>query len=175
MKPLFAVLLFLTAGSLCADGTNYIRGETYATGSSRPYTLQANSCLGFHFTVAEPYYQGPEPEYSRGPFMIAAEYGMQSYRIVMFESDADSTVIFHAVAEIDERFDAMEQKFECYQCMDGNWYWKLELVNEWGIPSAVISRDCNERLNLIVDDLQVNLPEGVQRVTKRPEPVGTME
>ncbi len=69
----------------------------------------------------------------------------------------------------------LEPKFERHECMEGNWAWTLELVDDKGVTRASISRDCNEKLHAVVDDLQVNLPEDVQKGAERSIPVSDME
>ena len=85
--------------------------------------------------------------------------------------------IYHAdsLTLIGEQHWPLEQKFRCHECMDGNWSWTMDMVDSLGISRGSIRRDCNQKLHAVVNDLQINLPERVQAVTKRREGVGDME
>ncbi len=79
------------------------------------------------------------------------------------------------LSTIPKVYASLTSKFRCHECMDGNWAWTLEMVDTLGVVRGSIRRDCNERLHAVCNDLQINLPEQVQVITKRREPVGDME
>ncbi len=89
--------------------------------------------------------------------------------------EANGDYCLDSLAIVPERFGPLHAALDSYRCTDRGWMWTFTLVDSLGISRASIRRDCNQKLHAVVDDLQINLPERVQVVTKRREEIGTME
>ncbi len=102
---------------------------------------------------------------------IAAPYVLMMYT----GRDENDEYLLDSLATVPGCYGSLTPKFACDECMEGNWSWALDMVDSLGITRAGISRDCNQRLHAVVNDLQINMPERAQAVTKQLEPVGTVE
>ena len=155
------------------QGIITFESERKEPGDQRPSYRQC--CCYTTVDILEPYYESRSPVFYYRWWGDDEDRGHPLYAVGWKLTDDEETETIDSLALIPEKYWPVSPKFEYAECMDGNWSWTLEMVDTLGVTRASISRDCNELLHVVVDDLQVNLPEGGQCVTKRPEPVGTME
>ena len=148
------------------------RGKTYVPGTTTPHTLRTRTCTSVWLEVIEPYYSNNICPLAFTPLGWEEIRGVE---LVLFHTDELGNSKNTRLAEIPVREGLLKPKFECHECMEGNWEWKLDMVDKYGISRASLWRDCMERLHVVCNDLQINLPDDVRTSPQSRKPVGDIK